>query len=114
MGPYEIKRSAAATANVAQLRKIYGITCAFSGCIGKCEDLAGKYGDHEFSACPISVLSSRRWSVVLELFGASKVSPISGWPEDWAPWVVQSLSALRSEIDQAQARAQREAMKNGS
>jgi hypothetical protein len=113
LGPYQSKRAAVTTANVSQLRKIHGITCAFSGCVGNCEDLAGEYGAYVFDACPISVLSSRRWTVILELFGAAKVSPLSEWPEGWAPWIVRGLSDLKSAIDTATAEAQKEAFKNG-
>ena len=113
MEPYTSKKAAATSANINQLRKIHGITCAFSGCVGNCEDLAGKYGEFVFDACPISVISSRRWTVIFELFGASKVSPLSDWPEGWAPWIVRGLSDLRAAIDTATAQAQKEALKNG-
>ena len=111
MGSYEITRLAATTANAGQLRKIYGITCAFSGCAGDCEKLAGEYGKFEFDRCPISYLHSRRWSVVLELFAVARVSPLSDWPVGWAPWVVRSLSELTRSIETAKAEAANEAAK---
>jgi hypothetical protein len=89
------------------------VTCAYSGCQGKCEELAGNYGDHYFDTCPIRSINTMRWKVVLDLYNASKISPLSDWPYGFAPWVVESLINLNNEIESVQVQKQKEAL-NGS
>ena len=112
MGSCHLKKKAVTTANLHKLRKIYGITCAVSGCVGKCDELGGTYGAHEFEQCPVASLQTRRWGVILELYGALRVSPLAQWPEGWAPWVVRGLSDLKGEIETAQSAATEEAYRN--
>ena len=113
MGSDNIKKNARVTANLSQLRKIFGVTCAYSGCRGNCEELAGDYGEEYFDTCPVRSINTKRWKVILDLFSASKVSPLCDWPYGYVPWVVTALTDLNNEIEAVITKAQQEAL-NGS
>ena len=47
--------------------------------------------------------------MVLDLYAASKVSPIAGWPESYAPWIVEGVIELHREIERVSSEAVRSA-----
>ena len=46
-------------------------------------------------------------------WAASKVTPLADWPEGYAPWLVDAMTALHSEIARAEAQMM-ESIRNGS
>ena len=94
------------TANLDAFGKVYGLMCHVSGCQaeGDCEKLAGKYGGEHFDRCPIALINeSTDFAVCLDLYAASKVSPIEGWPSCFSPWIVKTVVELHRELEKVQA-----------
>lgn len=80
--------------------------CHVSGCQadGECEKLAGKYGTEDFAKCPVAMLNEAQdFAVCLDLYAASKVSPIHGWPSAYAPWIIKTVIELHREIERVSA-----------
>ena len=75
--------------------------------------MAGRYGCHDLGTCPVRLLSSPEWGVVMYYWAASKVTPLADWPEGYAPWLVDAMTALHSEIARAEAQMM-ESIRNGS
>jgi len=62
-----------------------------------CRSKAGTYLGVEWEMCPVRcLLRDTRLQVVLQLDAASKVTALSGWPDDYAAWVVSTLGELRA------------------
>lgn len=57
------------------------------------KDLLGKKWDK----CPTSYLKDSRLNMAVELYAATKISPLQDWPDGWAAWVRDYLV----KIDQA-------------
>jgi len=84
------------------LSKIHGLECASgdtSGCSGDrsvCDSKAGTYLRREFSSCPIRVaMDDFSLMFVLTLENQMEMGSISGWPDEYAAWVVDLLGALK-------------------
>lgn len=93
------------------MRRVYGIVCHLprdkgGGCQhpGACERLAGRYGGHDLGTCPVRMLQSPEWGVVMYYWAAAKVAPLAEWPAGYAPWLVDAMTALHSEMAQAEAK----------
>ncbi len=53
--------------------------------------------------CPEAASRMPSWQVVIRLFNAKHVSPLSEWPAGWAAWVADGLQALQTAVDKKQA-----------
>ena len=86
-------------------RRPRGLKCAAgdaSGCEGRCEHRAGFYLGRPWDRCPVAELNDdERLRYVLTLEHHSKLSPLCGWPDEFAAWVPSVWSLL------VQARAKR-------
>jgi len=93
------------------LANAHGLSCATgdrSGCSGRCEDRAGFYLGRVWDRCPVAELNDdRRILYVLNLEAQSKLSPIAGWPDEYAGWVPTYWGRL------VRARADRERHNGG-
>lgn len=73
------------------LSQAHGLRCAsgdMSKCSGRCEHKAGFYLGQQWERCPVAELhSDGRLLYVMKLEAQSKLSPICGWPDDFAAWV---------------------------
>ena len=49
----------------------------------------------DWSHCPLDLLDCPQMSTVLQLDRLSRVSPLAGWPERYAAWVVAGIMAVR-------------------
>ena len=59
-----------------------------SGCVGRCESRAGVYLGQPWDRCPVAEINADRKLVyVLSLEAQAKLSPIAGWPDEFAAWV---------------------------
>jgi len=89
------------------LADAHGLKCAAgdsSACSGTCEHRAGFYLGRPWSRCPVAELNDdARLRYVLTLEHHAKLSPLAGWPDDFAAWVPSIWSSL------VQARAARQA-----
>lgn len=41
----------------------------------------------DWKRCPVAYLSDPHLSMAVELYAATKISPIAEWPDGWAAWV---------------------------
>ena len=53
--------------------------------------------DLDWSHCPIDLLTSPFMQAIHGLDRLAKISPLAGWPGDFAPWVVVGMMLLREE-----------------
>ena len=51
--------------------------------------------DLDWSHCPIDLLDSPQMMAVRNLSRLANISPLAGWPDKFAPWVVAGLMLLR-------------------
>ena len=76
----------------------HGLRCASgdkSACQGRCEHKAGLYLGQPWDRCPVAEMNDDlRLVYVLNLEGQSKLSPITGWPDDFAAWVPRYWSQV--------------------
>ena len=49
------------------------------------------------------------WQTVLHLYDVGQVSPISDWPDGWAAWATDGLTALHWGVERAKANKLKEA-----
>ena len=88
------------------LANAHGLKCAAgdaSDCAGRCEHRAGLYLGRPWERCPVAELNDdERLRYVMTLEHHSKLSPIAGWPDEFAAWV----PSIWSELVQARARRQ--------
>ncbi len=73
-------------------------TCAESDCPPP--PMAAAEGWEE---CPEQARARPAWRIVVELWNASTVGSLDGWPQGWAAWVVDGMRALH-EADAARQR----------
>ena len=59
--------------------------------------------------CPFDALCGSAWSAVVRTDDVASVAPLSGWPDTYAPWLVDGVIALRRarEASHAEAAARR-------
>lgn len=80
----------------------YGLECAagdFSRCKGDrsvCKKRAGRYLGEDWDGCPVrAIMDDRRLAASLLLERESAISPIAGWPDNYASWVSTYLTTLK-------------------
>lgn len=49
----------------------------------------------DWSHCPIDLLDSPHFRAVRQLDRLARVSPLTGWPSDYAAWAVAGVLAIR-------------------
>ena len=78
-----------------------------------CASKAGKYLRHDFPTCPIrAALDDPSLMYVLSLESQMETSPVSDWPDGFAAWVVDLLSAIK-EIRHAKQEDDLKRARNG-
>ena len=82
------------------LSNAHGLRCANgdkTGCKGRCEHKAGLYLGQPWDRCPVAEMNDDLKLVyVINLDSQSQLSPLSGWPDDFAAWVPRYWSRLVS------------------
>ena len=101
------------------LAKIHGLKCAdseISACNADrsiCERNAGKYLRFDFPVCPIrSAMEDGPLMFALSLESQMEIAPISGWPDNYAGWVVDLIGQIK-EIRNQKAVDELKRAKNG-
>lgn len=56
-------------------------------------------------ACPVSLLRSEEWQVVVRVYNASRTAPLDGWPLAWPAWLVDAVGLLDREVTLASREA---------
>ena len=54
--------------------------------------------------CPSAYLRTHEFNYALELYAASKISPLADWPDGWACWVKEYLCAIDNAIKERQSK----------
>ena len=54
--------------------------------------------------CPSSYLRTPEIHYALDLYSASKIAPLSDWPDGWACWVKEYLCAIDNAIKERQSK----------
>tara|TARA_R110000824_G_scaffold30049_5_gene99244 strand:- start:1424 stop:1747 length:324 start_codon:yes stop_codon:yes gene_type:complete len=102
----------------------YGLECAsgkLNSCQGKaeqCKKKAGSYLGKKYKTCPVSeLMSDKRILYCLQLERESAVHPVTGWPDNYAAWVVDiscEISGARSKREAGEYEKMRKQAKAGS
>lgn len=54
--------------------------------------------------CPMDAVRGAPFQAVLRAFNAKAVSPLDGWPDGYAAWMVEGLTALEDTIAEKRAK----------
>ena len=87
-----------------------GLACAAAGgakvCTRDhvaCAAKAGTYLGEDWPTCPVrSTMDDHPLQLVMQLEAASKCSPITGWPHDFAAWVPGLWAEVRAALNDRQ------------
>lgn len=67
----------------------------------------------DWPRCPLAMANDATWSQLVNIYRASRVSPLSGWPTAYTSWAVRGLTALREEVQREEARQVKAASETG-
>ena len=83
------------------------------GCGGRrdtCKRHAGTWLGQQWDTCPLrSAMDDPYVQAVAQLEASSQLSPLSGWPDEWAAWVQPLWTTLRGLIADRKAHAMEQA-----
>lgn len=81
---------------------------------GRCKDCPGPTAEDgcrsrqvtravgsDWPMCPRGMLRAPAWEGVLQTYLAAQISPLAGWPEEYAPYVVDGCAAIRAAVRKA-------------
>lgn len=54
--------------------------------------------------CPERWRTTPRWQTLVQLYNASKLSPLAGWPDRYLAWVTHGMALLEHEFAERQRR----------
>jgi len=75
------------------LRKVLG--CRAAPALHQPGGSVADIPDLDWSHCPIDLIDSPQMVAVRNLSRLANISPLAGWPDKFAPWVVAGLMLLR-------------------
>ena len=97
------------------LADAHGLGCAagdFSKCKGDktiCDKQGGRYLGKHWDGCPVrAIMDDRRLAASLLLERESTISPLAGWPSNYASWVSTYLTTLKQLRDDREAHAMKQ------
>ena len=64
----------------------------------------GILGYDDWPTCPVSLLRGPHWQHIVTLYNCKTVSPLSEWPQGYAAWVVDGLTALEDAFNRKSAK----------
>lgn len=77
-------------------------------CGPQCQRPVTVWGD-VYPQCPETMRTVPQWQAVISLYNQSKISPLAGWPDAYAPWVTHAVTALEAEFSEKARRQIEEA-----
>lgn len=106
--PPRLELYAAAQVREREIREACATRCADcpgpleeGGCLDR-EPPGSIAGRGDWPICPWGMLQLPTWQAVVDLWFASKVSPLSGWPDAYSAFVVDALGALDIAVKEHQ------------
>jgi hypothetical protein len=63
---------------------------------GHVPDLGADHPVLDWSICPLDLFSHPLIAALLRLDRMAAISPLSGWPNDYAPWAVDGMMVLKT------------------
>lgn len=58
----------------------------------------------DWPRCPLAMVHDPVWAQVVNIYRASRVSPLTGWPMAYTSWGTRAVIALREEVQREEAR----------
>ena len=52
-----------------------------------------------WSTCPEKAIRDPHWRSIVYYFNCAQVAPLSGWPNEWATWLVDGVCSLKAAIE---------------
>ena len=85
-------------ADLCELSTHVGCNECPGGKVCTSDDVCDALG-YQWPLCPVAIMRSLPVRHIVEVFNQSKVSPLSGWPDDYAAYIVDGVVALEAAIN---------------